>query len=308
MTTAFVFSGGGNRGACQIGMLRALTERGILPDVLVGTSIGAINAAFYAGTPTLEGTYMAAEVWRGIASQDVFPRGRLHGSWRFVERREAVFPLDGLRKVVSSLLRFERLEESPIPLTVVATRLDDGVEEWISQGPALDALLASAAIPGVFPVVELNGTRYVDGGVVNNAPLSVALASGAQRIYLLLCSDVNSQLDTHERPVEAMLDAFGLALRARLRRDLAAIPDDVDVIVFEQSALDEVMWQDFSHTDELIAHGYARTRAVLDEVEAELVLRDAAPPGRHGAVARRWSRGRLGTSPARRPSRARQPE
>ena len=83
--TAFVFSGGGNRGACQVGMLRALCERGIAPDLVIGSSIGAVNAAFFAGNPTLEGTYLAAEMWRTVATNDVFPKGRLHGSWRFVE-------------------------------------------------------------------------------------------------------------------------------------------------------------------------------------------------------------------------------
>jgi len=149
--TAFVLSGGGNRGACQVGMLRALSERGIVPDLVVGSSVGAVNAAFFAGQPTLEGTYLCAEMWRSLATHDVFPRGRLHGSWRFVERREAVYPIEGLRRLVSGFLRFDRLEDSLVPLTVVATRLQDGVEEWLTEGPALEAILASAALPAVFP-------------------------------------------------------------------------------------------------------------------------------------------------------------
>ena len=105
-----------------------------------------MNAAFFAGEPTLEGTYLAAEMWRAVATNDVFPKGRLHGSWRFVERREAVYPIEGLRRLVSSFLRFDRLEDSLVPLTVVVTRLDDGVEEWLTEGPALEAVLASAAL------------------------------------------------------------------------------------------------------------------------------------------------------------------
>ncbi len=155
--TAFVLSGGGNRGACQVGMLRALCERGIVPDLVVGSSIGAVNAAFFAGQPSLEGTYLAAEMWRTVATNDVFPKGRLHGSWRFVERREAVYPIEGLRRLVRGFLRFERLEDSLVPLTVVVTRLEDGVEEWLTEGPALEAVLASAAIPAIFPAVERDG-------------------------------------------------------------------------------------------------------------------------------------------------------
>jgi NTE family protein len=283
--TAFVLSGGGNRGACQVGMLRALCERGIVPDLVVGSSIGAVNAAFFAGEPTLEGTYLAGEMWRTVATNDVFPKGRLHGSWRFVERREAVYPIEGLRRLVRSYLRFERLEDSPVPLTVVATRLADGVEEWLTKGPALEAVLASAALPAIFPSVEIDGRRYVDGGVVNNTPLSVALAAGARRVYVLLCSGVEIRTLDYERPYEAMLVGFGLSIRARLRRELAAVPEDVDVVVLEQSGVQEIMWQDFSHTEELLERGYLDARVVLDRVEEQIAARHGTRPG-----TRWWSR------------------
>jgi len=285
--TAFVLSGGGNRGACQVGMLRALCERGITPDLVVGSSIGAINAAFFAGQPTLEGTYLAAEMWRTVATHDVFPRTRLHGSWRYVERREAVYPSEGLRRLVSGFLRFERLEEALVPLTVVATRLEDGVEEWLTEGPALESILASAALPAVFPSVDLEGNRYIDGGVVDNAPVSVALAAGARRIYLLLCGGVNSRSLEYGRPYEAMLVAFSLSIRTRLRRDLAAVPADVDVIVLEQSGVEELTWQDFSRTEELLERGYLDARVVLDRVEDQLAERAGTRP-----ATRWWSRTR----------------
>ncbi len=283
--TAFVLSGGGNRGACQVGMLRALCERGILPDLVVGSSVGALNAAFFAGQPTLEGTYLCAEMWRSLATHDVFPRGRLHGTWRFVERREAVYPIEGLRRVVSGFLRFDRLEDSAVPLTVVVTRLQDGVEEWLTEGPALEAILASAALPAVFPAVERDGHRYIDGGVVDNTPLSVALAAGARRIYVLLCGGVNYNAVEYERPYEAMLVAFGLSIRTRLRRDLASVPPDIDVIVLEQSGVAELTWQDFSRTEELLERGYLDARVVLDRVEEQL-----AEAGGTRSATRWWSR------------------
>ena len=271
--TAFVLGGGGNRGAVQVGMLRALTERGITPDLLVGTSIGAINAAAFAGAPTLEGVYLAAEIWRRLGTDDIFPRSRFHGSWRFLERRESVFSIDGLRKVVGGFLTFERLEDAPIPLVVVATRLEDGAEEWLSDGPALEAVLASAALPGMYPVVELGGAHYFDGGVLDNVALSAALAAGAEEIFVLLCGTVDAPAPTFTRPYEAMFSAFALALHGRLRRDLADVPPGVDVVVFEQPGRVLFDPRDFSQTDKLIEAGYGAAREVLDDYAAAVAAR-----------------------------------
>ena len=127
---------------------------------------------------------------------------------------------------------------------------------WLTEGPALEAVLASAALPAIFPSVELEGNRYIDGGVVDNTPLSVALAAGARRIYVLLSGGIQARSYDVVRPYEALLVAFGLSIRTRLRRDLAAIPADVDVIVLEQSGVEELLWQDFSRTEELLERGY----------------------------------------------------
>jgi NTE family protein len=265
--TAFVLGGGGNRGAVQVGMLRALTERGIVPDLLVGTSIGAINAAAFAGSPTIDGVYLAADVWRRILAEDVFPRGRFHGTWRFLERREAVYPIAGLRRVVAGFLRFERLEDSPIPLVVVASRLEDGAEEWLIEGPALDCLLASAALPGLFPVMELGGSHYFDGGVLDNVALSAAVAAGARRIFVLMCGSLDLTVPVFTRPYEAMFAALNMALHARLKRDLALVGSDVDVVVFEARGVAALEASDFSKTEELIDRGYQSAREVIDSYD-----------------------------------------
>ncbi len=265
--TAFVLSGGGNRGAVQVGMLRALVEAGVEPDLLVGTSIGAINGAAFAALPTIEGVYLAADVWRRIAASDVFPRRRFHGTWRFLERRPGVFSMDGLRSLVAGYLRFERLEDAPVPLLLVATRLDDGKEEWMTEGPALDAIMASAALPGLYPAVDIGDRRYIDGGVLDNVAISAALAAGAERVYVLLCGRVDAPPPAFTRPFEAMFSAFTLALGARVRRDLAAIPPGVDVIVMEQPGTVLFDPADFSRTDELIDQGYRSARDVLTEYE-----------------------------------------
>jgi NTE family protein len=267
----FVLGGGGNRGALQVGMLRALCERGITPDLLVGTSIGAVNAVAFAGEPTIEGVYLAADVWRRIATSDVFPRSRFHGSWRFFERREAVYPSDGLRKIVSGFLRFDRLEEAPIPVVVVATRLEDATEEWISEGSAVEAVLASAALPGLYPVVERHGMHYIDGGVLDNVPIAAALAARPKKVFVLLCSGIETAVPHIDRPYEALLAAFSINLHGRLRRDLAAVPRDVDVVVFDEPDLPHVEMEDLSKTTELIERGYLSARQTLDDYQAVVV-------------------------------------
>jgi NTE family protein len=227
-------------------------------------------------------------MWRQVAAGDIFPRSRLYGSLRFLGRREAAYPNEGLRRLVGEFLRFERLEDSPVPLVVVATRFDDGAEEWFSEGPALEAVLASAALPAVYPAIERAGSGYIDGGVVNNVPLSVAFAARARRIYVLLCGGVTPEPPDYGRPYEAMLVAFGLSMNARLRRDLASVPSGVDVIVLEQRGIEGIVWQDFSHTDELLDKGYRDACADLDRVEQQLAERDRRDP-----APKRWSRARV---------------
>ncbi len=281
--TAIVLGGGGNRGAAQVGMLRALVESGVVPELIVGTSIGAVNGAAFAGSPTIEGVYLAADVWRRIGVNDVFTRGRFHGSWRYLERRPSVFSMDRLRSIVASYLRFEVLEESPVPLLLIATRLDDGREEWFTEGPAVEAIMASAALPGLYPAVEIAGRRYFDGGVLDNVGLSAALACGAKRIYVLLCGKVDAPPPSYSRPFEAMFSAFTLALGSRLRRDLAVVPPAVDVVVVELPGAAMFDPQDFSRTDDLLQEGYELARLALDDyaqrssARGRLVLRRRPP-------------------------------
>lgn len=220
-----------------------------------------------------------------IAQRRLRLDGTCHGSGQHIAGRPARWRRPGLRRLVNSFLRFDRLEDSLVPLTIVVTRLDDGVEERLTEAPALEAVLASAALPAIFPVVEREGSRYIDGGVVDKTPLSVALAAGARRIYVLLCGGVNSRPIDAGRPYEALLVAFGLSIRARLRRDLATVPADVEVIVLEQSGVEEILWQDFSHTEELLERGYLDARVVLDRVERQIAER-----GGTRSATRWWSR------------------
>ena len=182
--TAFVFAGGGSLGAVQVGMLLALTEHGVRPDFVVGASAGAINAAFFAADPTADGADALDALWRGLKRSDVMPM-RLRDILRVAMRRDHLVDPAGLRRLLERHLPYRRLEEATIPMHAVATDLVFGRETLLSKGPVVDAVLASAAIPGVFPPVRIEGRDLIDGGVANNTPISSALALGATRIVVL---------------------------------------------------------------------------------------------------------------------------
>src|SRR3954462_7472118 len=184
--TAFVLSGGASLGAVQPGMLRALYEQGITADLLVGTSAGALNAAFVASRPqTVQTARDLARIWRGLRRDDVFPvsmRALVGGLCR---KRDHLVPDAALRRLASRHCEFDDLGDAPTPLHVVAYDVIAGREVLLSDGPAVDAVTASASIPGVFPPVVVGDQLLIDGGVVNNTPISHAVALGAERVYVL---------------------------------------------------------------------------------------------------------------------------
>jgi NTE family protein len=262
--TAFVLAGGGSRGAVQVGMLEELVERGIRADLVFGASVGAINGAAYAGDPTLHGVQRMADIWRGVTGTEIFPRGTFDGPWAFLQKRAAVHANTGLRKIIESGIDFENLEDAAIPLEIVTTSLTDGRERWLTHGPAVEAILASSAIPSIFPPVTIDGDVLVDGGVVNNVPISRALSAGCDRIYVLLCGPLHYHPPPPRRPAEAALTAFFVAIHARFVRELATLPAGVDVIVFSGGGEPSGQYRDFSGTATLIEEGRAEVAAVLE--------------------------------------------
>ena len=272
--TALVLGGGGTRGALQIGMLQVLTEHGFVPDRIYGASVGAVNGAAFAGDPTRRGVERMTEIWRGLTRESVYPQGRLHGPWLYFQQRDSVFVNSGLRKVIEDGIGFERLEDAVIPFEVVATSLTDGRERWFTYGPAAQAVLASSAVPAIFPPVEIDGERYIDGGVVNNVPIRRAIDAGATRIVVLLCAPPVYTPASPKRPVEAMFNALMISIHARFARDMAQLPPGVEVIVCTGSEWATRDFDDFSTTEALIAQGR--------EEAAEVVRRYGL--GRPGAV------------------------
>lgn len=247
-------------------MLAELVDRGIRADRVYGASVGAVNGSAYCGNPTPEGVKKLEEVWRNLTGEHIFPRTLAHGPWTFLQHRPAVHTNSGLRKIISDGIEFTLLEEAEIPLEVVAASLYDGQERWLVKGPAVEAILASAAIPSLLPPVSIDGETLIDGGVVNNVPIMRPIAAGATRLYVLLCGPVHYRPPVPERPVEAMLNALFLAVHARLTRELPLVPPGVEVVVF---SVDEQLngdYRDFSGSRRLIEAGRAAVASVLDRL------------------------------------------
>jgi len=261
--TALVLAGGSTRGAVQIGMLQVLAEHGFVPDRIYGSSVGAINGAGYAADPTREGVERMAQIWLGLKREDIYRTGRLHGPWLYLQQRDAVYANSGLRTIVDEGFPFERLEEAVIPIEVVATSLTDGGERWFTSGPAADAILASAAMPAIFPPVEIDGEKYIDGGVVDNVPIQRAIDAGATRIVILLCSPPVVTPTPSRRPVEGMVNALLIAIHSRFVRDMAHLPEGIEVILCAGPEGTIRDFDDFSTTEHLIALGRAEASEIV---------------------------------------------
>jgi NTE family protein len=268
--TAFVLSGGASLGALQVGMLRALYEQGVVPDVLVGTSVGALNAAFVASRPQIpETAAKLARIWRDIHRQDIFPvsmraiMGGLRG------QRDHLVPSRGLREQIHRYIEFDELSEAAVPLHVVAFDVMEGRETLLSEGPAVDAVTASASIPGVFPPVDIGGRRLVDGGVADNTPISHAVELGAERIYVLPTQERSRPLaPVPHGALDVAIYGISLLLDGRLKQDIARYSSHAELIVLPAPNPRQVQPTNFEHSSQLIGEALAASRALLAESDA----------------------------------------
>src|SRR5829696_3669949 len=264
-TTAFVLSGGASLGAIQVGMLRALFERAIAPDLIVGTSVGAINGAFVASRPpTVETADALAGVWHELGRRDVFPLSPLTGLLGIAGGRNHLVPLTGLRRLVAGHLELKRLEDAPVPLHVVAVDLFTGRERRLAHGPALDAVLASTAIPGVFPPVEWEDTELIDGGVANNTPISHALELGCDQVYVLPTGAACALPEEPHGALGMAIHAMSQLVHLRLNTEIAAFADDPRLIVLPPPCPITVQPIDFSRAATLIDDAYREASHALD--------------------------------------------
>ncbi|HYI44729.1 MAG TPA: patatin-like phospholipase family protein [Actinomycetota bacterium] len=281
--TAFVFSGGGPLAALQVGALKALTERGVKPDLVVGTSAGALNATWTAMDPTPDGIQELERRWRRLRDGDLFPGGRFKASWaRMLVKGNRVFENSGLKRIIEESIGSEaRFEETQIPLGVTATELETGAERVFTSGDLYLPLLASSAMPGIFPPIEVEGRLYIDGGVADNVPIVPAVELGGKTLYVMNSTSHSRQRRPLARPIDYLLHAFSLARSQRLGLDVGHYRDRVKIVMLPTPRLDFfVPFASMEHTGLLIELAHKHTLRFLDGQidgrEAELEIGDGA--------------------------------
>lgn len=233
---AFVLGGGGLLGAAEVGMLQALVAAGVRADVVVGTSIGAINGVSYAADPTPAGVERLADLWRdlddfGVFSESIFARlGNLVRSGTHLHRNEP------LARALEEHLPARSFDDLTVSFSCVAACIESAREQWFDSGPLVPAVLASCAVPGLLPPVQMGDLHYLDGGVVNSVPVGRAIAAGARTVFVLHVGRIERPLEPPRNPWEVGLVVFELARRHRFFTDLAAVPESVTVHVLPSGA------------------------------------------------------------------------
>ncbi len=255
---AFVLAGGGSLGAVQVGMLAALTEAGVVPDLVVGASVGAINALYYAFHPTQRGVGRLRSLWGSIGRADVFPLSPWSAFQGLRGRQNGLVPNHGLRRTLRKAIGNRALEDSRIECHVIAADAVTGDRVLLSRGNAVSALLASAAIPGVFEPVELDGRLLFDGGIAANTPIRAAVEGGARTIVVLPTGCQSSELPAG--PVAISLHALQILIGRQLYHDIEALRHLVDLRIVPPLCPSPMSVYDFSRSDDAIRSAHVHTR------------------------------------------------
>lgn len=242
-------------------MLRALAESEIRPDLVLGTSVGAVNGALFAADPTRAGAMRLAELWSDGGETAVFGSSPLRQLTTLARSRTHVQSLGPLRhQLERALTPFERIEELPVAFQCVAASVERAAEHWFEDGPIAPAVLASSAVPGILPPVAIGDEHFIDGGIVNSIPVSRAVALGARTVYVLQVGRLERPLRAPQWPWEVGMVAFEVARRHRFQFDLAHLPDDVDVHILPTGGT---------------------AAPAFNDVLGQLRYRNLANPGRH---------------------------
>ena len=262
--TAFVLAGGGSLGAVEAGMLRSLVAEGETPNFVVGASAGAINGAYFAAQPDQAGVAKLEDIWRGLNRRDVFPLTFRTFAALFFRGEYLVDP-SGLRRLLEYHLPYQRLEDATMPIHVIASDMTTGDEVLLSHGPAVQAVMASTAIPGLFPPVTIEGRMLVDGGVANNTPISAAIRLGAERIIVLPTGFACALKQIPRGPIAKAMHALSLLVARQLVHDIERFADRVELHVVPPLCPMESSSYDYAACATLIERAAENTRRWIGE-------------------------------------------
>lgn len=263
---AFVMGGGASLGATQVGMLQALSEHSISPDLIVGTSVGALNGAFLASDPT-GGATRLSHIWPTITKQQIFPGSPWQSLRTLRIDKTHLYSNDGLAQFIDEHLPVDNLEDLVVPFTAMATDVDSGAAVELTTGPAKSALLASAALPGFLPAIERDGRLLYDGGLVAKLPIGQALRMGAKSLVLLDCTFPGQPALRPTNLLQIMEWSVSLTQNSQARAALPFIPADVAVLYLPGPPRARFSSLELDHTTELISGAYSASRGYLRTVQ-----------------------------------------
>jgi len=265
--TAFVLGGGGVLGAAEVGMLRALLERKIVPDLIVGSSVGALNGALIAAEPSLATVDRMVEVWAGLSNRDVFGGSVLGQLGTLARHGTHLHSNDSLRRLIGDELGQREFVDLAVQFECVAASIERAAAVWFSSGVVAPAVLASCAVPGLLPAVEIDGEHYFDGGLVRSVPIGRAAELGAQRIFVLHVGRLEQPLQPPTRPWQVAVVAFEIARRHQFGEELAGLPGTVDVNILPSGASPPTLsmrYRSISGVQRRIEAAHAAAAAYLD--------------------------------------------
>lgn len=263
-------------GSSEVGMLKALVERGIRADVVLGTSVGAINGAYYAADPAPVAVSALEQLWKGVASEGVLAGSTLRRVTTLARTRTHAHAQEPLREMLERQLGDVRIEDLEIPFQCVAASIERAAERWFDSGPLVEAVLASSAVPGMLPPVQIDGEHFLDGGLVHSIPVGRAVALGATCVYVLQVGRIERPLEPPRRPWDVAVVAFEIARRHRFASDMAAVPPGVTVHVLPTGDVDlprptdltALRYRETSRVVERIDRAYVAAAAYLSEQES----------------------------------------
>lgn len=268
--TAFVLGGGGLLGAVEVGMIRALLEHEITPDLVLGTSVGALNGLAVASDPTPSVVDRLLEMWRSVGEDDVvYADGRWRQVRRAVKYGTHLHSSRPLRQRLEHEFGDTSFEDLAVEFQCCAASIERAAEHWFTSGPVVPAVVASAAVPGLLPPAKVGEEHYLDGGIVNSVPVGRAVELGADRIFVLQVGRIDRPLKPPRRPWEVARVSFEIARRHRFVREIAALPAGVEAHVLPAggSASDDspLAYRDTTLVAGRIEAAYEQSMDYLDE-------------------------------------------